>query len=176
MYSTPIFTIHQSLILLDNLKFSSLPNLRNLHLENNINPLPQHEIHAPYDMAGWKQICRSLASMKSLRNLRITLTQDRFFFETRSQDENAKLVTGLLEPLETVKMAEGGQFDIVTVDWTARLLLGDMPFQLTTERKSPFLRKKIHPVPDWGRYCDHGEAYANATVLRDQSQYLQRGS
>ena len=86
--------------------------------------------------------------MKSLRNLRITITQDRFFFETRSQDENTKLVTGLLEPLKSVRVAEGGQFDIVTVDWTARLLLGDMPFQLTTERKSPFPRKNTDSVPD----------------------------
>lgn len=68
-------------------------------------------------MAAWNRSCRSLASMGSLRNLRISLKEARFFIDTRLQNENAKLVAGVLEPLKSIKVGETGHFDVVTGDW-----------------------------------------------------------
>lgn len=71
--------------------------------------------------------------MDSLRNLRITLKEARFFIETRSQNENAKLVAGLLKPSKSVKVAEGGHFDAVTAGWGVLFPPSKVPFQLIKE-------------------------------------------
>ena len=41
----------------------------------------------------------------------------RFFIDTRLQNENAKLVAGVLEPLKSIEVGETGHFDVVTGDW-----------------------------------------------------------
>ena len=86
--------------------------------------------------------------MESLRNVRITVKQDCIFIETRSQDENADLVAGLLEPLKSVKVAVGRQVDIVAVDLTVRLLLGDVLFPFTIGRTCSFPKSKTDPVTE----------------------------
>ncbi len=55
--------------------------------------------------------------MGSLRNLRNSLKEARFFIDTRLRNENAKLVAGVLEPLKSIKLGETGHFDAVTRDW-----------------------------------------------------------
>ena len=142
MYSTPIFTVWQSLKLYDNPKFSSLRHLRNLHLERYFYRFPELDRSAkPQAVAAWNGICRSLASMNSLQNLCVSIRQAWFFINKRSDEENAKLVANLLEPLTAVKVVEGGRFDVVTTNWRlpgAPLPLGVLPFQIKSKSTTFF--------------------------------------
>ena len=75
------------------------------------------QICAPHDMAGWIRIYGNIATMTSLRYLCINISQMRSDFDLRSQDENANLIDGLLAPLKSIKVEQGGQFDVISQGW-----------------------------------------------------------
>lgn len=85
-------------------------------------------------MASWTLICRSLAAMASLAYLRITISEECFDLDSRSPDENIRLINELLEPLKSIAVTRGGQFDVVMQGWRVLHDIGDAPFQLLTER------------------------------------------
>ncbi len=141
MLSVPMFTMCQAprIFVTDNLRLGTLTRIRNLNLSVYFFNFPQFELpsDAPYNMPGWMQVCRTLASMTSLRYLCIFILQERFLwsFKFQSYDKNVELVSELLEPLKSIKMAQGGRFDVITQGWRVPYKLSDdLPFRVIQER------------------------------------------
>lgn len=74
--------------------------------------------------------------MTSLRYLCILIMQKRFveYFERHSQHENIDVVGELLRPLKTIKIPEGGVFDVITQGWKVPDgAADDSPFRVIQE-------------------------------------------
>ena len=141
MLSVPLFTVQRStrILLVDSRKLGTLVHVRNLSLGVYFFNFPQYAPahRAPYNMSGWIQICDILASMSSLRYLCVNISQEQFFRYTdpHSQMKSMKLARELLKPLESIKMAEGGRFDVITQGWKVPYEIhDDLPFRLIQER------------------------------------------
>jgi len=144
MLSVPLFTVSETprIFVTDKLRLGTLIQIRNLSLSMFFPQFPQFEppSEAPYNMPGWIQVCRTLASMTSLRYLCIFILQDDFMrdFKFQSHDRDVELVSELLEPLRTIKMARGGRFDVITQGWRVPYELSDdLPFRVIQERPPP---------------------------------------
>ena len=114
--------------------------MQNLHLDIRFFRFPQdvNRSSTPHDMAGWSRICRNIAALTSLRYLCITISQLRFDFETRSEDENARLLDELLSPLKSIRVEAGGKFDVITKGWKVPRELGDdLSFRVRYEDAPP---------------------------------------
>ena len=141
MLSVPLFTRRQPnrILVTDNQKLGTLLSVRNLTLSIYFLGFPQNRPpeKAPYNMAGWIQVCDQLAAMTSLRYLCINIRQEQFFHypDPHSQMKSMKHVRELLKPLESIKIAEGGCFDVVTQGWKVPYEIDDgLPFRLIQER------------------------------------------
>ena len=140
LYSVPLYTIRQPIRILDfhKVDFSdSLLYIQNLSISKHFYQFPQEEppSRGPLNTTRWRHLCDTLASMPDLHYLCITITHVHFAFEYRPPDESVRLVTELLEPLKAVKVAEGGQFDVVTKGWRMPCEIEDVPFQILEERE-----------------------------------------
>jgi len=141
MLSVPLFTVCQAprIFVTDNLRLGTLIQIRNLNLSIFFFDFPQFGLpsDAPYNMPGWIQVCSTLVSMTSLRYLCIFILQEHFMrsFELQSHARNVELVSELLEPLKSIKMARGGRFDVITQGWRVPYELSDdLPFRVIQER------------------------------------------
>ena len=145
MLSVPLYTIQYSprILVTDISNLGTLNHIRNLNLCIYFFKFPQYRPSAdlPYNMDGWIRICRTLSSMTSLRFLCVYILQERFnwYFKVQSQERSAKLVRQLLEPLESIKVAEkGGRFDVITQGWRVPYVLNEnLPFNVIQERLPP---------------------------------------
>ena len=86
---------------------------------------------APWEMTGWLSMCDMLASMPSLRYLCIAISQTAF--GKSSPSYSIKCIKELLEPLKRIKIAEGGQFDVVTYEWRMPCEMDNVPFRILEE-------------------------------------------
>ncbi len=142
MLSVPLYTIKMPIRMFvnDNAKLGTLMHIRNLNLQVFFSDFPQFRSawQYPYNKPGWVQTCQILASMTSLRYLRITMLQGSFSrsFDTYSQERNAENVNELLEPLKSIDIASrGGSFEVVTQGWRVpHELPNDLPFRVIQER------------------------------------------
>lgn len=144
MLSTPLYTVNhgQRIFVEDRPRLGTFIHIRNLSLSMYFWDFPQFNYPGiePYTMPGWVKMCNTLASMTSLRYLCILIRQERFgeHFKSHSQHENATIVSSLLRPLRSIKLPEGGVFDVITQGWKVPDgALDHSPFKIIQERPPP---------------------------------------
>lgn len=160
MLSIPSYTVSHAprIFVEDRPRLGTFIHIRNLSMSMYFWTFPQFmfpEIE-PYTMSGWIKTCNTLASMISLRYLCISIMQERFaeHFERHSQHENANIVGGLLRPLRSIKIPEGGVFDVIAQGWKVpNGAVVDSPFRVIQERPPPVadLMSRTHELGEFSQ-------------------------
>lgn len=110
----------------------------------------------PYRSTKWSEICNTLASMTSLRYLCIFIMQKNVieYFQTHSEHENVNFVAEFLKPLKSIRIPEGGVFDVVAQGWTIpEGAVGDAPFKVIQERPPSVadLQSRTHELGEFSQ-------------------------
>ena len=86
---------------------------------------------APWEMTGWLSMCDTLMSMTNLHYLCIMISQKDFKYKSPSHSSHC--IDEILEPLKRIKIAKGGQFDVVTCEWRMPYEVDNAPFRVLEE-------------------------------------------
>ncbi len=161
MLSIPLYTVSHAprIFVEDRPRLGTFIHIRNLSMSMYFWTFPQFMFPGiePYTMSGWIKICNTLASMTNLRYLCILIMQKCFgeHFERHSQHENANIVGGLLRPLRSIKLSEGGVFDVIAQGWKVPDGAVDQsPFRVIQERPPPVadLMSRTHELGEFSQH------------------------
>ena len=155
MLAVPLFTVHHvhRIFVTDCSKLGTLIHIRNLNLSiglfDSLNFFCER-----HNTPGWIQACRTLSSMTSLRYLCVLIMRELFSAksEYHLRNRSAELVRQLMEPLESIKMAEGGRFDIICHGWRVPYELSDdLPFRVI-QKGPPPLTDLANRTQEWREF------------------------
>ena len=137
MLSCPVFTMQrpQRVLVMDQNKLGTLNGICNLILRVRFRKLNHFERPEkyPFEGKGWTDMCQTLATMKKLQHLRISIVSERFnwWFAHQDQSRSEEQIRKLLWPLNSIGQSGSIKFFVVVAQgWKLPFPLHyDVPFK-----------------------------------------------